>query len=188
MEQVPAALPLWEAYTELFCSAGWSVWCGVVDAADYGVPQHRRRAVLLAHSARAMSRPAPSELPLTTMSEALGLPPGDMLVSTGRDWNAAKGTSQVVNGGVQPAPAVTTKSGTQWHLDVERERPRSTPGSRRLTVADALTLQSFPSDYPVAGTKGEQFKQIGNAVPPRLAERLLLAIVHDDSSATPGRS
>ncbi|OEV27506.1 hypothetical protein AN219_22720 [Streptomyces nanshensis] len=32
---------------------------------------------------------------------------------------------------------------------------------------------SFPADCPWAGNKGQQFSQIGNAVPPRLAAHLL---------------
>lgn len=43
----------------------------------------------------------------------------------------------------------------------------------RLTVRDALVLQSFRPDYPVQGTKTAQFSQIGNAVPPLLAARVL---------------
>ncbi len=34
-------------------------------------------------------------------------------------------------------------------------------------------MQTFPADYPWAGNKGEQFAQIGNAVPPRFAAHLL---------------
>jgi DNA (cytosine-5)-methyltransferase 1 len=43
------------------------------------------------------------------------------------------------------------------------------PDPIRITAVEAGILQSFPADYPWAGAKGQQFSQIGNAVPPRLA-------------------
>lgn len=51
---------------------------------------------------------------------------------------------------------------------------------RRLTPAECAILQSFPPDYPFCGTKTSIYRQIGNAVPPPLADvmaRALLASV-----------
>lgn len=40
---------------------------------------------------------------------------------------------------------------------------------RRLTIEEAAALQSFPHDMPWSGCQSARFRQIGNAVPPRLA-------------------
>jgi DNA (cytosine-5-)-methyltransferase len=40
---------------------------------------------------------------------------------------------------------------------------------RRITVQEAAALQTFPRDMQWSGTQSVQFRQIGNAVPPRLA-------------------
>lgn len=41
---------------------------------------------------------------------------------------------------------------------------------RRITVDEALAIQSFPSDYKLAGSQSAMYRQIGNAVPCKLAE------------------
>lgn len=56
-EQVPAVLPLWEACAEALRNVGYSVWTGNVQAEQYGVPQTRKRAVLIASRNREVGRP-----------------------------------------------------------------------------------------------------------------------------------
>ena len=48
---------------------------------------------------------------------------------------------------------------------------------RRLTVQECAKLQGFPADYVFAGTKVSQYRQVGNAVPPRLAEVIGRAVL-----------
>jgi DNA (cytosine-5)-methyltransferase 1 len=44
--------------------------------------------------------------------------------------------------------------------------------SRILTVREVARLQTFPDEFLLCGTAEQQWRQIGNAVPPLLAERL----------------
>lgn len=179
MEQVPGALPLWESFAVWLISRGYSTWTGIVNAADYGVPQTRRRAILLASRDVLVDRPRPTHsatgsdgLPRwVSLADALGDRDRSLqvLVNTGRAWNQHRNGAQTIDCSETPAPTFTTKSGSQWNIgDGQRGKH-----ARRVSIADALVIQSFPADYAVSGSLADQFEQIGNAVPPRLAAALL---------------
>lgn len=59
-EQVPSVLPLWQVYATELRALGWSVWAGVLCAADYGVGQVRHRAVLIGSAVRRVQPPEPT--------------------------------------------------------------------------------------------------------------------------------
>ena len=198
LEQVPAVLPVWEAYAEHLRGIGYSVATGILHAEQYGVPQMRRRAILVARLDGAVALPAPTHsryyprnpdrldpgvLPWVSMAEALGWDEGVAVRSnygTGGDP-----ADRRVRIGSQPAWTVTSKvdrnivyrNGNQANSarrGIDTPAPTIHFGARmnsvewvgdvnptRVTVQEAATLQSFPPDYPWQGTKTAQYQQVG---------------------------
>jgi DNA (cytosine-5)-methyltransferase 1 len=55
---------------------------------------------------------------------------------------------------------------------------RDVYGPRRpLTEVECAALQGFPEDYPFAGSRTSQYRQVGNAVPPPLAEVVCRSVI-----------
>lgn len=225
-EQVPQVLPVWERCAEEMRAWGYSVWVGVLSAEQYGVPQTRKRALLIARADGVEAAPptpthsryyshAPERLdegvaPWVSMAEALGWV-GDGRMRTnqgnprdghyerdddapsptvtgvgGRSWNRVMRSNYGSGGDPanrgergenQPAPTMTGKADRNKWIGGEVDR---------VTAAEAAALQSYSSDFtwsvdvrdaktgklkPI--TKTKQFLQIGNAVPPLLAEAIL---------------
>ncbi|MBO3746188.1 DNA cytosine methyltransferase [Streptosporangiaceae bacterium NEAU-GS5] len=183
LEQVPAVLPVWEAMRTILQGEGYSAECGVLHAEEYGVPQTRRRAILVARLKGNAALPTPthrrfqanvprdagdqSRLPWRTMGDVLDRPEWFEIVSnygTGGDPKArGRRTSD------QPAFTVTGKISRNKIL--RRDGRSADPD--RFTHAEAGLLQTFPSTYKWTGKDIAQ--QIGNAVPPRLAAHVLAA-------------
>ncbi|MGW5740265.1 DNA cytosine methyltransferase [Amycolatopsis sp. NPDC003861] len=181
LEQVPAVLPVWYAVREALAGVGYKADCGILHTEMFGVPQTRRRAILIARRDRTPSLPKPTHrlyrkgvpatqgdpalLPWATMGEAVKRESPYVVISnygTGGDPKArGRRTSE------EPAATVTGKvSRNRLVTRDEQELPRFSP-------QEAGRLQTFPLDYPWQG--GDISQQIGNAIPPRLAAHVLAA-------------
>lgn len=60
LEQVPSVLPIWEAMQDAMATRGYVVQTAVLSSEQYGVPQTRRRAVLVARLDEQVELPAPT--------------------------------------------------------------------------------------------------------------------------------
>ena len=158
LEQVPAVLPLWQVYAEELAKLGYHTWCGKLNAADYGVPQTRERAILIASRTRKVYRPEPTHYdprkgmqlwgtPWVSMADALGWG------ATGRPGPAvtAGGTS---TGGAEPFPTrarnllEAERDAGNWILHTNRDQR---PDGRRQT-ADPRTAPA-PAPAPALTSK-----------------------------------
>ena len=68
------------------------------------------------------------------------------------------------------ASTILTKCDPHWGAFIHYDQDRS------FTVREAARIQSFPDHFIFTGTQGQQFAQVGNAVPPLLAESVGSAI------------
>lgn len=196
-EQVPSVLPVWEAWLRRFESIGYEGWTGVLNAADFGVPQLRKRAFLCAvlepeitpkipvatHNIRPEDDLFGGKLPYVTVTDALGWyrKPGET------DWTRPGGTKVLrndqTNFGVNPdwpskRPA-TTIAGRFLLTDAGQNANRFNKSKKSrndgyiITPQEAGILQGFPPFYPWQGFQKPMARQIGNAVPPQLARAVL---------------
>jgi DNA (cytosine-5)-methyltransferase 1 len=169
-----------------------------LDAADFGVPQHRRRVFLWG---------GPVPIPAPTPTHGTSLVPrrtlrdtvGDRLLADDACDHRACYPCDGTHGRAcaepwradRPAPTVTTTEvkGTRAHApdwsfhggpDRASDAAFLVAGVRRIDVVEGLVLQGLPDDWPLQGTREEQYRQVGNAVPPALAEAVARSVVAGD--------
>jgi len=185
LEQVPAVLPLWEHIARILRALGYSAWTGVLQAADYGLGQMRRRAVLIASRVRAVRAPEPThaEAPARHLFGAPLEPWRSMAGTLG--WGYTRRPSPTVTGGG------TATGGAEPFGNAARKAMRAamaepglwlpkrdgadsrTASHMHLGPGDAALLQGFPPRYPFQGNKGQVALQIGNAWGPPTAIAVL---------------
>lgn len=176
LEQVPAVLPMFRVYAAEMRRGGYSAWCGVINAADYGLGQIRRRAVLIASRCRAVHQPPPTHYDPSRGTRMWGTPRTSMAEVLG--WGATHRPSPTVTaGGIKSGGPEPFGNAARQQLARERDagrwKPRDGTDSLRPTAAECAALQGFPPRYPFAGGAGKQIQQAGNAVPPPLARAVL---------------
>lgn len=192
---------------EAFSKRGYKLSWEVLDAADYGVPQHRERLIMVGSKGKAFVFPEPthgpdsaSGKPLTSVLQAiedlqdqdepfhddLGGMYGHLLPDVPEGLNYAYFTAEMNH----PSPVFAWRS--KFHdllYKVDRNAPcrtiKAQPGkftgpfhwkNRHFTTAELKRLQTFPDDYDLLGSRAIVLEQIGNSVPPALAEVIATAV------------
>jgi len=153
MEQVPPVLPIWEQMGKVLESVGYSVATGNLYAEQYGVPQTRKRAVLIArldgearmpiptHSKYYPRSPAKLDIGVkkwVSMAEALKwIEPAIMRSNYGTGGDPAARGERTTE---QPAPTVTGKiDRNKWVYErpattVQGDSRLASPGHRCMTA------------------------------------------------------
>jgi DNA (cytosine-5)-methyltransferase 1 len=180
-------------------STRYELHASVVDAAQFGVPQHRKRVIAVAcrdGSAFQLPDPTHAGKPMRAWDAIGDLDEPDALSAMGA-WadllpSIPEGSNYqylTARGGGEELFGYRTR---YWSflLKLAKDRPAWTlsanPGSatgpfhwdnRPLTIKERLRLQSFPDEWRLAGGLSSQIRQAGNATPPLLAEVIGRAVV-----------
>lgn len=196
----------WQEILSQFESLGYSLFYKVLDAADYGVPQHRERLILVGAKKDSFLFPRPTngldsltKKPYVTAYEAISdLQPenepiydyggkyGKLLQEVPPGMNYHYFTKEL--GYPQPIFAWRSRF-SDFLYKADPDKPTKTIvarlgkysgpfhwKSRKFTLAEFKRLQSFPDDYEFAGSLSEQLRQIGNSVAPKFAAALAAAL------------
>jgi DNA (cytosine-5)-methyltransferase 1 len=198
MENVPGILTMKggavkEAILEAFAAIGYSaISVAILESAAYGVPQIRPRAIFIANR-YGLQNPYPKPQLQTHQYKPIesaisDLPEYTTISEINHEWTKhspeyMKRIAQVPPGGslyksyadafkrqYPRKPSMTIKEnhgGTHIHPYLNRV----------ISAREMARLQTFPDSFIFEGTMKKAMWQIGNAVPPRLAECIGLALL-----------
>ncbi len=162
---------------------GFDTYWTAFNASQFGVPQQRFRVFLVAlrrgHT-KPLSWPITAASAPSTVGEAIG----DLMAEHG--WRGADAWIKKANA---PAPTIVggshkhggpdlgpTRARREWAelgvdgLGLADEAPtRDFVGMPRLTIPMVARLQSFPDSWKFIGSKTHAYRQVGNALPVKLA-------------------
>ena len=153
----------------------------LVNAVDYGVPQNRERVFIVGFK---NNIPAKWKWPAMlhgkrTIADAIGhlqstrpfeLPDDHKIILGAKEYPGHSGSDY-------NSPSKTIKAGAHGVPGGENMIRFPDGTLRYMTVHEAKLIQTFPPDYIVCGGWGEAMRQIGNAVPVKLAEQMGRSIV-----------
>ena len=197
----------WQAIQDAFKNAGYKIYFRILDAADYGVPQHRERLFIVGLKEGHYLFPYPTHGPDS---------PGEEAFITGKDALIEVDTSELIEEGIggkygylfndippglnysfyteemgHPNPVFSWRSKfSDFLYKADPEMPIRTikaqggqytgPFSwenRKFTIAELKRLQTIPDAYEIVGNRQVCIEQIGNSVPPQLGRILALSIL-----------
>jgi len=196
----------WEEIKKSFQEVGYKLYYKILDAADYGVPQHRERLIIVGLKNGNFSFPRPTHgpdslgvpfynaataikgLPLTSEETKIGISGkfGPLINDIPPGLNYSFYTSEMGH----PKPIFAWRSKfSDFMYKADPDEPVRTIkaqggqytgplhwDNRYFACSEFKRLQTLPDNYEIKGSRLVTIHQIGNSVPPQLARMLALAI------------
>ena len=169
-----------------FRNIGYKINLSVLNSADFGVPQNRRRVIFIGNRINKENLfPLPTVEKHKTSGEILSkkMPKNiNNHLITNHSYQMIERMSVLKYGESlyknysdawkkldpnKPSPTIKENHGGT-HIHPYEDRV--------ITPREMAMLQSFPNDYIFEGSKAQQMVQIGNAVPPLMAKAIALSI------------
>lgn len=172
---------------------GYSFAYGVLNAADYGVPQARRRLIVIGVLDGQASLPVPTtsgnqptvweaiadlaDLPDNPAFSHVANRHAPHVVERWRELGPGQDDPNYRRSRLDPhRPSMTIRAGGGYGPNGDHlggfHPPIHPTLPRQLTVREAARIQTFPDDWVLSGPKTIQGRQIGNAVPVALGEAI----------------
>lgn len=172
-----------------FTEAGYKVMYKKVDMADYGIPQHRERVIIvgqrnglapeilfrypaISHFKEANE---PGQHQWISISEALEDVPKDYIpendpnnIGSSYKFVERNFTAHRKTDPDKPCPTILARGNGKGGVCAIPHYN----GTRRLTVRESAAIQTFPYDFIFCGKMGSCYRQIGNAVPVKFGKLL----------------
>jgi len=196
----------WQEIKKAFNEIGYSIYFRVLDAADYGVPQHRERLFIVGVKQGKYLFPHPThgcdsldQRPYYSAGQAVeGLETPDIEVGLGgrfghllNDIPPGLNYSFYTKEMGYPNPIFSWRSKfSDFLYKADPDMPVRTikaqggqytgPFSwenRRFSISELKRLQTIPDNYEIVGNRQVAIEQIGNSVPPQLGRILALSIL-----------
>jgi DNA (cytosine-5)-methyltransferase 1 len=187
---------IFEAIVADFASKGYNIYPNLINASNYGVPQDRERVILVGFkkelNVSQFKFPEPLKnkvtlgevlinMPEPTEDEVCYAPYSSRYMSRNRkrNWDNVSYTIPAMAKQVTLHPS----SPDMEKLDKDLWKFGDNGVTRRFSWREAAAIQTFPRNLEFVGDLTSKYKQIGNAVPVKLAEVVAEKIhqVLDDS-------
>ena len=178
MENVPSAQKS-NAYTKarsLWNEMGYHLCETIVDSAYFGVPQHRRRLIVVGSRDKNIANltshiHARESLLATTIRDFWPDVPFDHYYRHPRSYQR-----RAVFSVDEPSPTIRGVNRPRPANYIPHSSDTTKEAVSGLTTEQRARLQTFPDDFSWQGTKSEIDQMIGNCVPPLLGKHIIEAV------------